>query len=181
MSLLGESMKLTDVSAKLLRSGQKTSLVLVDKASGETLETLRVLRAEARHKNYIISTWVKSYASVSRKTVHSHNGFYSEKVQEPYYMSGENDIAETRWGDCWVVTSEDGYTVYAWVCAAPCKLWHAYVVPEMRAIGILKEMVREFCGKEVQVARLPPFRKMPEGWTYNPYLLQPKHSAENKS
>lgn len=161
-------MKQISIFSEVTENGCR--LVLRDKETREALESLVIQQAETQHRNFILSTWVKSYAHFGRRMYVSVGSHDRVHVPEQYYISGENALAEASWAECKVVTDPKGYTVYAWVCAAPGKLWHAYTVPELRKNGIFKALVREVCGDgEIQVARILP--KMPKNWKYNPYML----------
>lgn len=118
-------MNLKDVSASLSTSGSKTTLSLVHRETQEVIQTFPVIPADSSHRNFIISTWLKSYRPMARKL-----------GVEDFYDAHEPKIAETRWSDCQVVTDEDSFTIYAWVCSKDGVLYHVYVAPELRNIGV---------------------------------------------
>lgn len=151
-------MSLSNVSAKL--SDDSSKLLLIHRESGKVLEELPLKLATPTHRSFILATWVRSYASTARKV-----------LSRTVYNAGEPSLAEAHWDKCLVVTSsDDEYTVHAWVCIKDGGLIHCYVVPELRRKGIARALIRGFCGPNVQYARPWPF-DVPKTWTFNPYLL----------
>lgn len=127
--------------------------------NGVTLESLRLMPAEAQHRNFILSTWVKSYAAQARK----------QGVRE-FYERHEPAVAESLWDACVVATDDSGYTVHAWVCVTgDGQLVHCYVVPELRKLRIATRMIEYTCPNGLKEYARP--------WPYsaharvNPYLL----------
>lgn len=156
-------MSLNSVSAVLSTSGSPTTLTLVHKETGEVVRTLNLVPAESQHRSFLLSTWLKSYRPQARK----------DGISE-YYDRHEAEIAESRWEDCFVLTDEDGFTVYAWVCGYPGSLYHVYVVPELRNVGVARRLIEHACGDSgVAYARNWPGR--PRGYKVNPYLLVKKN------
>lgn len=153
-------MSLKNVSAKLSTDGSQPSVLLMQE--GQELSRLPVAAADDSHKAFIISTWLRSYRPVARKY-----GY------EDLYNRNEPAIAESRWQDCFVVTDEGGYTVYAWVCAEQGSLYHVYVVPELRNIGVARELIRFAAGEDYMMAREWPRKNCPH--RVNRYLLVKKH------
>lgn len=88
------------------------------------------------------------------------------------YDVHEPPIAESRWQDCSILTDEDGHTVYAWCCGSPGALYHCYVVPELRRLGVAKALILDACGPNPHMARPWPFRYKFQ----NPYLLHKKET-----
>ncbi len=86
------------------------------------------------------------------------------------YDIHEPGIAESRWQDCTVITDEDGFTVYAWVCGTPGALYHCYTVPELRGIGVARSLIQDACGERPEHARPWPYKNR----FVNPYLLGAK-------
>jgi len=152
---------LSGVSSRLSSDGTQPTLELVKLDA--VLETLRIVPAEQQHRSFIIGTWVKSYESQARR----------QGIPKDVYSKHEPPIAESRWDDCWVLTSdEDGYTVSGWVCGSDGRLWHCYVVPELRKLRIATRLIEFACGGQVKEYARP--------WPYaaharvNPYLLRAK-------
>ena len=121
---------------------------------------LPIVEANDQHRSFIISTWLKSYRGHARR----------QGLQDVYDIN-EPSIAESRWKDCTVVTDEDGYTVYAWICGKPGSLWHVYVIPELRMYGLSRALIGMVCGASYDLARPWPFRS---NHRVNPYLLKVK-------
>lgn len=171
-------MSLNSVSAVLSTSGSKTTLSLVHKETAEVVQTLELTKAAPTHRNFILSTWLKSYRPQARK----------DGIQE-YYNTYEPAIAESRWQDCHVLSDESGFTVYAWVCAyrpvsgstqrsaVPGQLYHVYVIPELRHIGVARRLIEAIAGDgDITYAR--PWPGRPKSYRVNPYLLTVKTDAE---
>ena len=137
-------------------------LDIVHSVTGEVLQELKVAAAHEDQRSFIISTWLKSYRGQARR----------QGLQEQYDKH-EPSIAESRWQDCAVVTDEDGYTVYAWICGEPGSLWHIYVIPELRMYGVSKALIGMVCGATPDLARPWPFRTRSK---INPYLLKEKNA-----
>ena len=154
-------MSLRNVSATLSSSG--TTRILL--RQGESLlESLPVVKATLAHRNFILSTWVKSYRALARQQ--GIGAFYDES---------EPAIAESRWMDCLVVTDDTGFTVHAWVCGAEGRLWHVYVVPELRRLRVATRLVEHACGELKQYARPWPYAAHAR---VNPYLLRTKENSD---
>lgn len=125
---------------------------------------LPILKAQPQHRSFIISTWVKSYAHIARKL-----------LKQAVYNAEEPKLAEALWQHSSVVVSpSDDYTVHAWVCGDIGKLYHCYVIPELRAKGVAKALIEGVCGNVLQYARPWPFPVERSGWQFNPYLLAHK-------
>ena len=139
------------------------SVELIHQPTGEILQTLQLGYPTQDHRSFIISTWLKSYRSQARK----------QGIQE-FYDKHEPEIAESRWQDCLVLTDEGGFTVYAWVCGQEGSLYHVYVIPELRHIGVCRELSGVACGKDYDLARPWPYRTSRR---VNPYLLGVKKDA----
>ncbi len=154
-------MSLKDVCAKLSTPGLVTTegeLQLVHQPSQSVIQTLKLRPADERHRGFIISTWLKSYAGQARRA--GLGKFYD--VHEPR-------IAEDRWKDVLVATDEDGYTVYAWVCGYPDgALHHAYVIPELRRLRVATRLIEAACGDLKEYARPWPYSAHAR---VNPYLM----------
>lgn len=150
-------MSLKNVSSLLCRDGSPR--ILLQKL-GVTLETLLLVPATTEHRSFILSTWVKSYEGMARKL----------GLRNPY-AAHEPAIAESRWGDCCVLTDDGGFTVHAWVCGSDGKLWHCYVVPELRKMRIATRLIEYACGELKEYARPWPYSAHAR---LNPYLLRTK-------
>lgn len=149
-----------DFYASVSDNGSK--LLLKSKETDRILEELNLIKALPEHRNYIISTWVKSYEKHARKC-----GFRSE-----YYRAGESKLAEGLWDGAMVaVSGSDPYTVHAWVCGYNGYLAHVYVPPELRNHGVARALVELVAGKEYSVHK--PWPRTPAGHkvTWNPYLV----------
>ncbi len=157
-------MSLNDVSAKLSTSGSPT-IQLLHGPSQSVIQVLRLVKASSTHRNFILGTWVKSYRPTARKL----------GIGE-FYDRHEPAIAESRWQDCWVATDEDGYTVYAWVCAETGNLYHVYVIPELRHKSVARCLQEHICGENPDLARHWPGRTVSR---VNPYLLTKKDSEQD--
>ncbi len=127
---------------------------------GTTVESLPIVPAQAEHRSFILSTWVKSYQGMARKAGYG-----------PFYDKSEPQLAESRWQDCHVVTDGDGFTVHAWVCGSEGRLWHCYVVPELRRLRIATRLIEFACGELKEYARPWPYSAHAR---VNPYLLRAK-------
>ncbi len=153
-------MTLKETSARLSTVGTPTSIQLIHKPTGEILQELLLRQATEPQRNFIISTWLKSYRPVARRL-----GFQTQ------YDKHEPAIAEGRWQDCTVATDEDGYTAYAWVCGYVGHLYHCYVIPELRGVGVAASLIEAACGANPDYARPWPYRHH----RVNPYLLGTRH------
>jgi len=151
-------MSLRDVCARLSKDGSP-KILLIHTPKETVVQELNLVKAEARHRSFIISTWVKSYEAQARK-----QGIGRE------YAEAEPAIAESRWEDCIVATDDDGYTVYGWVCGSRNggMLWHAYVIPELRRLRVATRLIEYACGELNYYARPWPFMSHAR---VNPYLL----------
>jgi GNAT superfamily N-acetyltransferase len=152
-------MSLKGVSATLSSDG--TPLILLMK-EGATLETLPIQKARSEHRNFILGTWVRSYAQQARDQGIGH-----------FYKKHEPSIAESRWMDCLVVTDDTGFTVHAWACGRDGQLWHVYVVPELRRLRVATRLIEFTCGKLEEYARPWPYSAHAR---VNPYILIEKES-----
>ncbi len=127
---------------------------------GEELETLPVVPAGMGHRSFILGTWINSYKGNARK-----------QDLRDFYSKHEPAIAESRWQDCWVLTDDGDYTVHAWVCGHEGRLWHCYVVPELRRLRIATRLIEFACGELKEYARPWPYSAHAR---VNPYLLRAK-------
>ncbi len=159
-SLRAQPTSLKEVSSRLCTVGTRKTLELIHRPTGEILQSLRLQLAESQHRSFLIATWLKSYRPLARR----------QGIQNQY-DAHEPAIAESRWMDCTVATDDDGFTVYAWVCGGPGELYHCYVVPELRRLGVAKAMILDACGERPDHARPWPFQNR----FVNPYLLKEKH------
>jgi GNAT superfamily N-acetyltransferase len=136
-------------------------LSLVHKDTGKVLETLPILPAQETHRNFILATWVKSYAPTARRL-----------LSQAVYAEGETRLAESLWQKSHVLTSkDDDYTIHAWVCGEPGKLYHCYVVPALRHRGVAKALIELACGTTLRFAKPSPLATHRPGWTLDPYIL----------
>lgn len=127
--------------------------------------TLPLTRAGLHHRNYILSTWLKSYIPVIRKW-----------LGKDAPLRYEQEAAETLWEQTWIVTSEeDEFTIHAWVAGVPGVLHYVYVPPDLRGKGIARALIRHACGHTFSYGRPWPYKRNPSGGTYNPYLLGRNH------
>lgn len=159
-------MSLKDVSAKLSDDGLKLLLNKDDK----TLAELDVGYATDAHRNFIISTWVKSISP-------------DFGVHRSIHNAMEAELAEVNWDKSIVVTSgDDRFTVHAWMCVAvdphdinSAVLLQAYVQPDLRQKCVLKAMIEDLGGEKIVYPRQLPnnltWSTTANKWTYNPYLL----------
>ncbi len=149
-----------DCSSRLSTSGSQKTIQIIHRPTGEILQELQLLPAKEEHRSFIISTWIKSYRPIARR----------QGIQTQYDLH-EPAIAESRWQDCTVASDEDGFTVYAWVCGYPNQLYHCYVVPELREIGVARALIQNSCGERPEHARPWPYKNR----FVNPYLLKEKN------
>lgn len=157
-------MSLNDVYATLSTDGS-TRIILTHRPTQVALQDLLLIRATPEHRNFILGTWVKSYRPHARK----------QGIGE-FYDKHEGEVAESRWQDCWVASDEDGFTVYAWVCAEGRNLYHVYVIPELRRKGVSGALIQFSTGQaHPDMARPWPFTSAKLG-RVDPYLLHKKES-----
>jgi GNAT superfamily N-acetyltransferase len=154
---------LRGVSAVLSRDGSPTIRLVKTTSEGQReLESLLIVPATDAHRSFIIGTWVKSYQAQAR----------AQSI-EAFYSKNEPAIAESRWDDAWVLTDEDGFTVHAWVCGNDGRLYHCYVVPQLRKLRIATRLIEFACGAD-------GVKEYARPWPYgaharvNPYLLRAK-------
>lgn len=148
-------------------------LMLKHKETDKLLETLRLVPAQKEHRSFILSTWVKSYAP----TVRRYRAFVLDGTAHPIhydtYMEEEPLVAEANWESSLVaVDMDDSFVIHAWVCGSPGKLLHVYVPPPLRQKGIARALIKEQCGEQLGYSKPWPFRSVPVGWRYNPWLNQ---------
>lgn len=124
------------------------------------LAELQVVPATTDHRNFILATWVRSYASTARK-------FMGRKDHSLF----DGMVAEKLWTRCRVATS-DGFTVQAWACIEGPVLHHCYVIPEMRGRGMLRALLRIGQVPVTTISRPWPREAGLTGTTYNPFLIQ---------
>jgi len=151
-------MLLKGVSSRLSSDGSP-AIILEDK-KGALLEILLIVQAKDEHRSFILATWVKSYEAAARK-----------QGLGAFYGAHEPAIAESRWSDCSVLTDTAGFTVYGWVCGSDGRLWHCYVVPELRRVRIATRLIEHACGYLKEYARPWPYSTHAR---VNPYLLRSK-------
>lgn len=141
-------------------SASTFSVELVHRESGKVVETLPIRPAQEQHRAFILATWVRSYAATARKM-----------LTRAVYVAGEPKIAERLWPKAMVITSpDDDYTVHGWICAEEGKLYHMYIIPELRRKGIAGALIQLAVGPKVEYARPWPYEP-PRHWNFNPYLL----------
>lgn len=148
------AVSLQGVTCCLSSDGLPTILLQKDQ---RTLESLPIKAAHAEHRNFILSTWVKSYEGQARR-----QGIKS------FYDRDEPRVAEALWNKCLIVTDETGFTVHAWVCGRKGQLFHVYVTPELRRIRMATRLIEFACGKLESYARPWPYSAHAR---VNPYLL----------
>lgn len=141
-------------------TGNRIDLVL----GGEVLAHLPVVQANEKHRNFILSTWVRSYQNVARKV-----------MDKETYAREESLVAERFWGRSSVAVSpEDEYVIHGWVCNLGSHVYHAYVPPDFRRHGMASEILRVTASdaKKLQIAR--PTEWKPKGFRceFNPYILR---------
>ncbi len=155
-------MTLKNFSAQVSSDGTKRTLDLYK--SGNLIESLPIVQAGTEHRSLILSTWVKSYQTVSTQ---------KWMVNKETYILNEPRVAELFWENSWVVTSdEEGYTVHAWICCLPGKLFHIYVSPELRGCKTATSLIKHFCGPgNVDIYKPWPFQSRGILWNKNPYII----------
>ncbi len=156
----------TDFTAEVTES----YVILSSKASSKIIERLPIVIATQEHRNYILSTWVRSYEAYARKVVVSGGASGTIHVPSDTYRSGESAVAELHWEKCHVVTGTDSYTIHAWVCATKGNLWHVYVPPQLRGKGIAKGLVGRFAGSHYLVSKPLPYKFSGHAVHYSPYM-----------
>lgn len=132
--------------------------------AGEVLEKLPLIQAEDSHRSFILATWVRSGAPLARRM----------GIPTSVYLKHEPEAAERLWKGCKVlVDPEDSFVVLAWVCGGPGKLYHVYVTPDFRKLGVATALIEDVCqSKSLEIPRPWPYQT-PKGWQWNPYLLNP--------
>lgn len=167
------------MTSKNIYSTLSESGTMLQLRHGETshvIEELPLIKALPEHKAYIISTWVKSYATFNRKLRTVLNGAASIVRSEDFTI-GEAQIAETLWEKTYVVSGkEDTFTINAWVCGEEGRLYNAYVPPALRRMGIFTTVAHKAAGPGPVHTRLMwPYKKVESLWmSYNPYCWLPQ-------
>lgn len=156
-------------------SADGTQLLLRHTESDTVIETLPLIRALPEHKAYIISTWVKSYAGLNRKQRTVLNGS-AATVRSEDFTTGEAQIAERLWEKTYVVSGkEDTFTVNGWLCGEKGRVYHAYIPPDLRRMGIFASLCRQVAGPTFHSRLLWPYNKVEGLWMhYNPYCWLPE-------
>lgn len=134
--------------------------------TGDVLEELPIVPAKPEHRAYILSTWVRSYESMARRLLVAGMRFPTEE-----YRNGESRLAEAHWDKAKVVVSSaDEFTIHAWVCAEPGRLFHVYVPPALRRSGVARALVESTAGKDYVVHK--PWPSIPRGHSvaWSPYV-----------
>lgn len=129
--------------------------------------------ATRNDKGFILSTWVRSYLPIVRKTEHCYK-HHTLRISEETYLANHPRIAESLWENALVLRDEeDGSAILGYVVAdtAACILDYVYVIPDLRNVGLAKVMIRAAAGDNPEVTHMWPFRWR-SGWKYNPYLAQ---------
>ncbi len=151
-------MSLRGVTSVLEISGSPRIVLVKD---GKQLETLPILSADVDHRSFILSTWVKSYRAQARKQGYGQ-----------FYDKHEPEVAESRWEDCYVVSDDSDFTVHAWACGTrDGRLYHCYVVPELRRLRMATRLIEFVCGELKEYARLWPYSAHAR---VNPYMIGKK-------
>ncbi len=171
-----------DFYADIYSDGSSTFLRLIAKGTDKVLQELPIINARAEHRNYIISTWVRSFETMARRMVSS-CGASLVHLDPESFRAGESRLAESHWTDSKVIVSpEDGYTIHGWFAIGPSSsdsndvpcnngiLRHCYVPPDLRNHGICRVVVEHFLGKTYKVSK--PWPSTPKGHyvVWNPYV-----------
>lgn len=125
---------------------------------------LRLVRATAVHRNYIMSTWVISAADAAAR----------RGIRRSLARQREDDCAKLSYNDGLVYVLTDGVddtVIHGWVAGKHGLLIWGYIPPELRHKGIFRAMVRQVCGREVSYTRRPRGYKVPGWWVYDPYRI----------
>lgn len=148
------------------RPSDSMSLELIHRETGSVVESLPLTLATEEHRAFILATWVRSYAATARKV-----------LNRAVYVQGEPRVAEKLWPKTYVLTSpDDNYTIHAWICCesgaggTPGKLYHVYVIPELRRKGVAGALIRKLVGPKVEYAKPWPYDP-PKSWVLNPYIV----------
>lgn len=176
-----------NIYAKLWEHGQNTSASGVEPpwlnlwlkkldGTASVIQSLPIVYASEEHRNFIISTWVKSYdprhADASlRSSLRSNPSLLSPK--KAAFKESEAKLAEKLWSKCNVLTDESGYTVHAWVCGLHGLCYHFYCTPELRGIGIEGQLIEYCCGDaNVDIGFYKPMENYHCAKPYwNPHML----------
>lgn len=126
-----------------------------------------------KDKAFILSTWVRSYLPIVRKS----ETLYKQhvlKVKEDVYLKHHPRIAESLWECAAVLRDEaDGSAILGYIVgdAGSGILDYVYVIPDLRNMGLARAMITALCGHEPTLTHLWP-HGWHSGWKYNPYLAQ---------
>jgi GNAT superfamily N-acetyltransferase len=159
--MIEKSPELRNVSATLSADG------LISLAGNRL--TLR--QATVSDKGFILSTWIRSYQVLSRKSRTICNQ-HQLTVADDIYLRHHPKVAEDHWPFANVLKDAEngpGTACVGYVVGGPGLLHYVYVVPELRNMGLAKIMIEKTCGKQLMVSHMWPY-KMPALWQYNPYL-----------
>lgn len=143
------------------------------RTSGGCIEVLghrlSLVKADDSHKAYIFATWTKSASRlVGDKTAPNSFWEYCPKT------------IEAIWHNTLVLTP-DKTTIFGYICAQPdvsgIVLHYAYVVPELRHLGVTGRMIESMQPPVINpkgprvVLTCPWPYSLKTNWTYNPYAL----------
>lgn len=144
-------------------------LVLKDD-SGEVIAELPILVASDVHRNYIISTWVRSQLGDAQywriSPVPSHVQLRGLRSTKELYRVGESAVAEAKWKRSRVITNDEGTVIHGWIAFEPSSystenrqphLYHVYVPPQLRTHGIARALIKAYCGDEFTVHKPLPY------------------------
>ena len=164
--------------------GSTTSLRLKAKGTDRVLQELPIIDAKEEHRNYIISTWVRSFETIARRMVVS-SGASLVHLDAAGAKAGESRLSEFHWDKSKVIVSpDDDYTIHGWFSFGVLPggslldtgssginglLRHCYVCPSFRGNGICRVVVEHYLGRAYRVSK--PWPKTPTGHyvTWDPY------------
>lgn len=149
---------------------------LVSKETGKVLQSLPVIKALPEHRNYIISTWVKSYEPTTRRL--GVTGGTPTPIDKESFRAREAGLAERFWQDSFVIVSgDDSFTIHGWINAESSDgngqahgrnektttVRHVYVPPALRHKGIAKGLVQSLATSKYLVSKPWPAGCHPTG------------------
>jgi GNAT superfamily N-acetyltransferase len=138
-------------------------------SEGKLVQALTMRPAMGQDRNFILGTWMRSYPAPTL-------GAPAAVVR-----AGEAALSEQLWSLSSVLVAEDDYTILGWACGRPGELYAVYVVPELRGIGVGRELIGSFRepGRPLDLLRPWPGRPLANS-RYNPYCLYMRDSGRKE-
>ena len=133
---------------------------------------LNIGPSPSSHRNFILSTWVKSWGETNRVTVQTIRGTAYPTRREQFERA-QGKVSERLWEHSFSLSSKDNPAVcHGWLClVGPTLVW-AYIPHDLRRMGLFS-VLRSFACEDVEGLQLAspwPYSKG-IGIPFNPSAL----------